>query len=156
MKCILTSLAFTSFAMATLSSCEKERPIPHVETVSEAGITKADKPKYRTLVRDDATGEHSCPRPASNCTVMTFLTVNDDHGVGAVIDAIDSGNQQSVISAFTSKKHLLVNVIDESGIDAVINGRLIATAGHGADGARYLVLSSTTGVVEAAYPFKFE
>lgn len=149
----LANAAFLSLSFLSITACQKET----VETVSggdEYGYSKAARPRSYTLVRDEVNGP-SCPSPASNCTKITLLAVNDDHGVGVVLAAIATGNQGNIVAAFEHERQNLIEVMDEADIDAVIDRSYTAEADRAADGTYYVILSSATKV-EVAYPFKYE
>ena len=149
----LLKIGLLSLTLVAISGCQKEA-VDNIVTGDDMGGAKAARPRSYTLVRDETNGP-SCPSPASNCTKITLLRANDDHGVGVVLEAISTGDQGNIVVAFRNERRNLLNVMDEADIDAVIDRSYTAEAETGHDGTHYVILSSSSKV-EVAYPFKYE
>jgi hypothetical protein len=151
----LTAFFVLTLLLTALLSCQKD-PILTPTATAESLDLGAPKigGKDWTLVRDE--NGPRCPMPSTNCTAITLLVPNDDKGVGAVLNAIDSGIQDDIVAAFRANEEQLGNLMYSWDIDDVIAKELIASYEKSKDGEVHFIILSKVNTTEVVTAYRFD
>ena len=147
----LKSIILPGALVLLLGGCAKDET-PMVNEWTSAEVLSKSTGGLQWLKDESGEGNHQCPPNGNKCSKFEALAAGDKGPIRTVYTAVTGGNQQAIISAFTTHKTTLLKYIPQSLVNAVIQGQLVPTAFYNpTKGLHFLVFGNAPN--EQVYQF---
>ncbi len=139
-------------AALLLAGCQKE-VVADLEVDNPLlGSAKALSAKALVFYDNPDYGFCYCSGDGGNCYADVVVSRVHATAMNAVITALRTGNQNSIVNAFTTHQAILLNYMEAKDVEYIIDETYRGTAANGANNATFIVIKTTSGTVISAYP----